>query len=259
MKKLIGVGASRGVALGQLYYFNNTVKKAGLRTVENTNAEQVRFDAARKQAIATLGELYGKAHGEIGPKASMIFKIHQMLLEDQDYVDSVDSLICDMRYTAEYAVQLAGERFAQIFAVMDDAYMKERCADMIDISTRVMRLLCGEPASNLSQPQGKLIIAANDLLPSETIQLDRNKVQAMLTCAGSKVSHTAILARTMGIPAVVGLGRELSLLQNGDTVLVDGFNGTVVVDPSEVMIAEYNSKHGNAEGAYKNLVDQLVV
>lgn len=231
MKTLCGIGASPGVAAGPLYHFNNTARRLTYTAALDLGMERMRFDMARQQAIITLGELYQKVRIEIGAEKSMIFEIHQMLLEDPDYTQCVNQVLYDLNCVAEYAVQQAGEQLAMVFSVMEDAYMRERSADIRDISNRIVRLLCGEIATDLSHKEGQLVLAADDLLPSETIQIDQSKVLAFITRSGSRVSHSAILARTMGIPVVVGLGAALDTLANGELVLVDGFTGIVTVRP----------------------------
>ena len=256
MKKLTGIGASRGVAIGRLHFFDNVQRRVEMEKCESPERELERFEAARLQSIETLGVLHDKAMEEIGPEESMIFEIHQMMLEDDDYIDSVKAAINDEGYVAEYAVQQAGEQLAGMFALMDDAYMKERASDVLDISNRIIRQLRGELAQDLSDANGQLIIAARDLLPSETIQMDQSKVQAFVTSAGSKISHASILARTMGIPAVVGLEEQLAELREGDLVVVDGFNGVVLASPDDATMAEYELKRQEYL-AYKDRLKKL--
>ena len=256
MKRLTGIGASRGVAIGRLHFFDNVQRRVEMEKCESPERELERFEAARLQSIETLGVLHDKAMEEIGPEESMIFEIHQMMLEDDDYIDSVKAAINDEGYVAEYAVQQAGEQLAGMFALMDDAYMKERASDVLDISNRIIRQLRGELAQDLSDANGQLIIAARDLLPSETIQMDQSKVQAFVTSAGSKISHASILARTMGIPAVVGLEEQLAELREGDLVVVDGFNGVVLASPDDATMAEYELKRQEYL-AYKDRLKKL--
>lgn len=256
MLKLAGVAASRGFAIGPLYYFDNTERKVELRTAQNPEAEMARFEVARLEAIRTLEELYCRARAEVGDEDSMIFEIHALLLNDPEYLESVTNLIRDARYTAEYAAQRAGERFAEIFAAMDDPYMRERSTDMLDISARVVRLLRGEAARDLSHVEGEFVLAAQRLLPSEMIQLDRKRVLGIITCTGSRVSHASILARTMGIPCVVGVGNRLSALKNGDTVIVDGFSGAAVVNPDRETVTEFSRRNAEYE-AYLVRLKQL--
>lgn len=242
MKKLTGIGASRGVAIGRLHFFKNTATKIEPRKADSPEKELVRFEEARLKAITLLGQIHEKAMMRVGPEESMIFEIHQMMLDDPDYTDSVKEQISVNCFVAEYAVQTAGEKLAGVFALMDDAYMRERASDVKDISDRIVRILCGEESSDLSGEEGALIIAAQDFMPSETIQMDRDKVQALITGAGSKISHASILARTMGIPAVVGLGEELARLTEGANTIVDGFNGVIITEPDEATLAEYQQK-----------------
>ncbi len=242
MKRLTGIGASRGVAIGKVHFIDNVVKRVECDTVVDTVLEMERFEEARLKAIEMLEELHQKAKNTVGPEESIIFEIHQLLLRDNDYVNSVHELIAKSHYSAAYAAQQTGERFAQMFSAMEDAYLRERSADMIDISSRVVRLLQGEAAYDVSQIKGQIIIAAKDLLPSETIQLDRDRVLGFVTSGGSQVSHSSILARTMGIPSVIGLGDQLAELVDGDMIVLDGFNGVLIANPPDKLLKDYHCK-----------------
>lgn len=256
MKKLTGIGASRGVAIGRLHFFDNKVKRVWPHKAQDVDAELEQFEGARKKAIETLEGLYQRALIEVGPSESMIFRIHQMMLEDQEYIDAVQILIIEKHYAAGYAVQQAAERFTQTFARIDDAYIRERSADILDASNCILRLLCGEAANDFSGVEGQFIVAAQDLLPSETIRMDQSRSLAFITSAGSKISHSAILARTMGIPAVVGLDAQLEGLDDGGLVIVDGFEGVVVYDPDEQTYQDYLERR-NAYTAYKERLKSL--
>ncbi|MBC8584948.1 phosphoenolpyruvate--protein phosphotransferase [Youxingia wuxianensis] len=243
MKRFNGIGASKGVAIGRLQFLGKKQMRVQMRLVEDVSAELERLRLARQQANETLMKLHAKALKEVGEADSMIFEIHQMMLQDLDYVETIQGYITNNKYCAEYAVQLAGEQFAQMFSSLDDEYMKERSADIIDISNRLVGLLTGRLQDDLSGYEREIVIAAEDLLPSETIQMDKSKVLAFVTSAGSKISHSAILARTMGIPAVVGVGSQLQeLLSDGDKVIVDGFSGLLIADPDEKTVEEYSAK-----------------
>lgn len=241
MRELIGISASDGMAVGTLYHFGNETRIAERRTAENAAEEYRRFDEARCKAIVMLETLYRRACAEVGVGESMIFRIHQLLLADQDYLDAVKVLIFDAHYSAEYAVQQAGIQLVRVFAMMDNAYMNARGADLLDISNRIMRLLRGESAINLSAVEGRIILAAHELLPSEMIELDRHKVLAVVTTVGSDVSHSAMLARTLRIPAVVGVGAPLDELENGVTVLVDGSRGVLIASPDAATLSAYET------------------
>ena len=242
MKRLTGIGASRGVAIGKVHFIDNVVKRVECDTVVDTVLEMERFEEARLKAIEMLEELHQKAKNTVGPEESISLEIQQLLLRDHDYVNSVHELIAKSHYSAAYAAQQTGERFAQMFSAMEDAYLRERSADMIDISSRVVRLLQGEAAYDVSQIKGQIIIAAKDLLPSETIQLDRDRVLGFVTSGGSQVSHSSILARTMGIPSVIGLGDQLAELVDGDMIVLDGFNGVLIANPPDKLLKDYHCK-----------------
>ena len=234
-----GKVAFGGIAIGpirEMVKESNVVRRV---RVENTDAEIKRFESAKAEAGEQLGALYEKAVKEVGETNAAIFEVHQMMLEDDDYCDSVRNIIETQQVNAEYAVATTGDNFAAVFAGMDDDYMKERAADVKDISERVIRVLSGGSES-VNTSEEKSIILADDLAPSETIQLDRSKVLAFVTRQGSTNSHTAILARTMNIPALVcaPVGENL----DGKMVIVDGFGGKVIIEPEEEVLAEYQKK-----------------
>ena len=191
-----------------------------------------RFEEAQETAIAQLGELYDKAMEDVGEANAAIFEVHQMMLMDLDYVDSIKNIITTQEVNAEYAVATTGDNFSRMFASMDDAYMQGRAADVKDVSDRLLGILsdAGESGVVADEP---VIVAADDLVPSETVQLDKSKVLAFATMYGSANSHTAILARTMNIPAVIGLGEGLAKEHDGHMAAIDGFTGTIYIDPDE--------------------------
>ena len=191
-----------------------------------------RFEEAQETAIAQLGELYDKAMEDVGEANAAIFEVHQMMLMDLDYVDSIKNIITTQEVNAEYAVATTGDNFSRMFASMDDAYMQGRAADVKDVSDRLLGILsdAGESGVVADEP---VIVAADDLVPSETVQLDKSKVLAFATMYGSANSHTAILARTMNIPAVIGLGEGLAKEYDGHMAAIDGFTGTIYIDPDE--------------------------
>ncbi len=257
MKKITGVGACEGIAIGKLRVFDNLAAIIAPRTVQDIEAELLRFHDARRCAIDKIEELRGMALKKVGPEDSMIFRIHQVLLNDHAYITQVESMISGGHVSAEYAVQQAGAQFASMFRQMESPYMQERSADVIDVSNRIISVLKGEYVRDLCEGEEPFILAAQDLLPSEAIRMDRSKVLAVVTCTGSKTSHAAILSRTMGIPTVVGTGMQLSMLNNGQTIVVDGANGVVIPDPDETILWEYECKRA----AYKNdrrRLEQLV-
>ncbi len=252
MKILQGKSVCGGIAAGNIFYIQHGVKPVSRTRVEAADIQQehARLRAAKEQALRELKELYNKALPEVGTQGAMIFEIHQMMLEDEDYCASIESIINTQMVNAEYAVSLTGDNFAKMFAEMDDPYMRERAADVRDISARLVRCLAGR--STLTGPQEPAIIAADDLTPSETIQLDKEKILAFATAGGSTNSHTAILARTMGIPAVVGLDAALNEL-HGASAILDGFTGELYIDPDETARAALEQKR-QKDADYKALL-----
>ena len=234
MITLIGKGVYGGIAIGKLSFFRRNGSPVPRYTVKDVDAELCRFQRAKEDALCDLKELYEKALRDIGESGAQIFEIHGMMLEDDDYNDSVRNTILTERINAEYAVSTAAENFSMVFSSMDDPYMQARAADVRDISMRLIQSLSGKSATREeSEPREQRIICADDLAPSETMQLDRAQVSAFITAEGSVNSHTAILARTMGIPAVVDVGERLMQIENGTVAIVDGFTGKVYLDPDE--------------------------
>ena len=244
MKKMIsiqGKGVSTGVAMGPLYYYQRAKSIIRRVKVEDVKAEWERFKAAQSKAIEQLGELYEKALKEAGEEAAFLFETHQMMCEDDDYVESIEGLIKDEKLNAEAAVTDIAARFADMFAQMDDAYMQARAADVKDVSGRIIGILTGVAQGGIDSPV-PVILAADDLAPSETVQLDKSKILAFVTEGGSGSSHTAILARTMGIPAIIGVGDQLKPEYEGRECIVDGATGTVVLDADEATKAVMMAK-----------------
>lgn len=230
-----------GIAIGKLSFYKKIENKIKRYKVEDTKTELERFHCARLTAMKQLEELYGKALAEIGEANAMIIQVHQMMLEDLDYLDSIQNIILNQGVNAEYAVGVTGDNFSRMFSTMEDEYMKERGADVLDISNRIIRVLSKEEdkSFDLAEP---VIIAADDLAPSETVQLDKNKVLSFITRQGSTNSHTAILARTMNIPAVIGAGADLKEEYDGKFAVVDGFTGTVYIEPDETLLEEMKAR-----------------
>ena len=253
MTLLHGEGVSRGVASGQLRFLRRNAQAQPRQEVADSEAEVLRFDQAREAAMAQLGGLYEETCAKLGEEKALLFQIHQMMLEDLDYCDSITGMIRDEHVNAEYAVEQTGEQFSQMFAQMDDDYMKERSADVLDVSRRVIRLLTGQEDEALGGDT-PCIIAADDLAPSETARLDRSKVLGFITARGSSNSHTAIFARTMGIPAVVGLGDSLLEEFDGKEVFVDGASGEVFVDPDAQTSAQLADRR-DQEAAHRRYLD----
>ena len=246
-------GVSRGVASGQLRFLRRNAQAQPRREVADSEAEVLRFDQAREAAMAQLGGLYEETCAKLGEEKALLFQIHQMMLEDLDYCDSITGMIRDEHVNAEYAVDQTAAQFSEMFAQMDDDYMKERAADVLDVSRRVIRLLTGQEDEALGGDT-PCIIAADDLAPSETARLDRSKVLGFITARGSSNSHTAIFARTMGIPAVVGLGDSLLEEFDGKEVFVDGASGEVFVDPDAQTSAQLADRR-DQEAAHRRYLD----
>ena len=233
MITLSGKSVFGGVAIGKIAFYKRQEKQVRRYHVEDTEAEVARFEDAQETAIAQLGELYDKAMEDVGEANAAIFEIHQMMLEDDDYNESVENIIETQRVNAEYAVAVTEDNFAQMFASMEDEYMRGRAADVRDISDRIIANLTGNVAVQEDSGE-KHIICADDLAPSETVSLDKDKVLAFVTAHGSSNSHTAILARNMNIPAVIGVGSDfLKEVQDGTEAIVDGFTGEIFVEPDE--------------------------
>ena len=236
-----------GIAIGHLCVYQKGEQQVTRQKIEDVEAEVKRFQVAREAAQAQLGELYDKAVKEVGEANAAIFEMHQMLLEDEDYQDSVENIIRTQQVNAEYATAVTSDHFSSMFAEMDDDYMKERAADIRDISERVIANLNGENKSKVVTDE-PVIILADDLAPSETVQLEKDKVLSFVTVHGSVNSHTAILARTMGIPALVSTEMELTQDLDGKLAVVDGNHGTIYVDPdAETMEKMKNLKKEEEE------------
>ena len=235
-----GKGVSAGIGMGPLYFYRRNKTEIPNYTVEDTNAEWLRFKGAQSVAIDQLGELAEKARVEAGDDAAFLFETHQMMAEDLDYEEAIQGMIED-GHNAEYAVDQTAQQFADMFASMDDAYMQGRAADVKDVSSRILGILCGVVQGGIDSPV-PVLLASDDLAPSETIQLDKSKILGFVTSFGSSSSHTAILARTLGIPSVVGLGDQLDPIYEGRQVVVDGATGAVIVDPTEDVLADFTRK-----------------
>lgn len=249
MNKIQGKGVCGAVTMGKLYFYKKDNDTISRKTVTDPEAEQQRFDRARQQAAQELDALHEKALREVGEIHAQIFEIHRMMLEDEDYCSSVSHIIHTQRVNAEYAVLRTSDSFSQMFSTMTDEYMQARAADVVDISNRLIRCLSGGSEESLLTRE-PVILVAEDLTPSETVQLDKEKILAFLTLRGSENSHTAILARTMAIPAVVGLG-QLDPAMEGKTAIVDGFTGTVCIDPDAEAIAAYTRKKQQEEEKHR--------
>ena len=236
-----GKGVSTGIGMGPLYFYRRSKIEIKNYTVEDTTAEWLRFKGAQAIAVEQLGELAERAREEAGDEAAMLFETHQMMAEDLDYEEAIQALITEENRNAEFAVSEVAQQFADMFASMDDAYMQGRAADVKDVSQRILSILCGVVQGGIDSAV-PVLLASDDLAPSETIQLDKSKILGFITSYGSSSSHTAILARTMGIPAIVGLGDALDPIYEGRTVVVDGGTGAVIIDPTEEVFADFVKK-----------------
>lgn len=227
-----GKGVSAGVGVGPLYYYRRATAEIKRYTVEDTDAEWHRFKGAQTGAVEQLGQLAEQARAEAGDEAAMLFETHQMMAEDLDYEEAIEDRITNQKMNAEAAVSDTAEQFAEMFASMDDAYMQARAADVKDVSQRILSILCGVVQGGIASDV-PVLLAADDLAPSETIQLDKSKILGFITAGGSGSSHTAILARTMGIPAIVGVGDALKPEYEGRQAIADGSTGALVIDPDD--------------------------
>ena len=245
----------KAVARGPILVLDKQEVQITDATVADVEAEVARVVAAVDKAKAQIATLYEKALEEVGEESAAIFEVHQMMLEDDEYLDSIYGMIRDEGMNAEFAVQMTGNTFSQIFATMDDDYMRARAADILDISGRVIRVLTNQEDVNLRDCDPSIIVA-EDLSPSETVQMDKSKILAFVTVQGSTNSHTAILARMMNIPALVMTPVELNQLQNGTEAIVDGFTGEFLLEPSEDEIAKADEKI-NAELEKRRMLEAL--
>ena len=233
MKKFTGKGVYGAIAMGKISVFQKQDTLIQRTSVKDTEAEKARVEAAKAAAAEQLQVIYEKALKEVGETNAQIFEIHMMMLEDDDYNESIQNIIDTQKVNAEYAVSITADNFAEMFSAMDDAYMQARAADVRDISDRIIANLTGNVAVQEDSGE-KHIICADDLAPSETVSLDKDKVLAFVTAHGSSNSHTAILARNMNIPAVIGVGSDfLKEVQDGTEAIVDGFTGEIFVEPDE--------------------------
>ena len=228
-----GKGVSSGVGVGPLYFYHRAKTNIKRYKVEDTDAEWQRFKTAQATAVEQLGELAEKARDEAGDEAAMLFETHQMMAEDLDYEEAIEAQIKEEKNNAEAAVTDVAAQFAEMFASMDDSYMQARAADVKDVSGRILGILCGVVEGGIAS-EVPVLLAADDLAPSETVQLDKSKILGFITAGGSGSSHTAILARTMGIPAIVGVGDALKPEYEGRAAIIDGSTGNVVIDPDEM-------------------------
>ena len=241
MECVKGKSVFKGVALGKIAVLKKNDDVVKRTKIDNPEKEIQRVAQAREQSGEQLGKLYDKAVKEVGEASAAIFEVHQMLLEDDDFNESIEEIIRNQNVNAEYAVAVTGDNFSEMFASMDDEYMKARAADIKDISGRMIRNLTGESGTDLMFDE-PVIIVADDLSPSETVQMDKEKILAFVTVHGSTNSHTAILARMMNIPAVIGADIDLNEWKTGMEAVVDGFTGEIYLNPEESVRLEARKK-----------------
>lgn len=241
MEVYTGKGVYGGIAIGRLRVIINAGRQIKRTHIKDADAEIRRFQEACGRAKAQLAELYEKSVKTIGETSAAIFEIHRMMLEDEDYLQSAENIIKTQSVNAEYAVSVTGDNFANMFSSMDDDYMRERSADVKDISERIIKILAGD-ASDESSDEEPAIILADDLAPSQTVQLDKDKILSFVTVHGSSNSHTAILARTMNIPSIIGCKIKLSVELDGKTAVADGYSGKLYIEPTEEILDKMREK-----------------
>ena len=252
MLTITGKPVYGAISIGPLALFHRNTISTAVRTITDPEAEVQRFQSAREEAAAQLGQLYEKALETVGEEDAAIFEIHQMMLEDDEYIEGVESHIREEMLNAEAAVDRTAQELAAMFRGMDDEYMQGRAADVLDISRRVEQILSGGPAIDFSQ-YDQVILAADDLAPSETMQLDTKKILGFVLSGGSASSHTAILARNLGIATVVNTGTQIHTDLEGKMAVVDGFTGTVYLDPDEATLAAMQEKQKQAQAERERL------
>lgn len=255
MQYFQGKSVYKGIVMGPVAVLKKNDYQVKRARIEDPEAEVKRVKEAVEVSKKQLGRLYDKAVREVGEASAAIFEVHQMMLEDEDYLESMENMIRIELVNAEYAAAATGDNFAEMFAAMDDEYMKARSADVKDISERLVRNLSGEGDNDLSSMEPSIIVA-DDLSPSETVQMDKEKILAFVTVHGSTNSHTAILARMMNIPALIGVPMDLNGLKTGMTAVVDGFSGQVIFEPEEDVRKE-TEKRMQEEAEKQKLLEEL--
>lgn len=255
MTKYVGKGVYGAVAIGKISVFKKNDVSVARTHIDDIEAEKARVEAAKSAAAEQLSAIYEKALKEVGETNAQIFEIHMMMLEDEDYNESIRNIIDTQHVNAEFAVAVTADNFAEMFSSMDDSYMQARAADVKDISNRIIANLTGT-ASGIADTDDKMIICADDLAPSETVSLDKDKVLAFVTAHGSSNSHTAILARNMNIPAVIGVGDKfMSDIKDGDEAIVDGFTGEIYLSPDDATKEKMLKKQADDENKKRLLLE----
>lgn len=255
MVTVTGKSVFGGIKIGKLAFLKNGQQQVERRHVVDTGAEITRFENAKLEAIKQLQDLYQKALKDVGEENASLFEIHEIMLEDLDYNESILHIIRGQEVNAEYAVSTTADNFARMFSAMDDAYMRGRAADIVDISERLVNILSGVKQAGVITDE-PVIVAADDLVPSETVQLDKKKVLGFATMYGSVNSHTAILARTMNIPAIIGLGEDLKREYHGALAIIDGFEGKLYLNPDEKTLDMMKQKQAE-EQEKRRLLQEL--
>lgn len=241
MIKVSGKSVENGIAIGRIYLYETKVHQWSKTIIQDVKAELERVEAAFTKADKQLSDLYEKSLKDVGEAEAMIFEVHRMMLEDQDFRNQVQEMIEQDMVNAEFAIDTVGKRVSQIFASMEDEYMKARSADILDIAGRVVQNLCGGGDQDIDSTE-PIILVAEDLTPSETVRMDKSKILAFVTAKGSANSHTAILARTMSIPSIVNSGIDLKPEYNGKMAIVDGYHGELIIEPDEELLLEMRGK-----------------
>ena len=253
MEVLNGKSVFGGIAIGKISIYDKGDDQVKREKVADVANEVRRFENAKEKAKEQLGVLYEKALKEVGEVNAMIFEVHQMMLDDLDYVEAIVNMIETQSINAEFAVATTGDNFSAMFSAMEDEYMKSRAADVKDISNRIIQILSGQESGGMGAVKEPVILVAEDLAPSETVQLDKSKVLAFVTSFGSTNSHTAILARTMNIPALIGVALPEEM--EGKLGIVDGFEGKLIVEPTKEVLEEYEAKKRGEEEKRKLLLE----
>lgn len=245
MKRIKGISASGGIAIGRLILLEKKEEGGTKKTISDSGKELVRLKLAKEKAVEALNGIYRDSLRRVGEKNSMIFQIHLMMLEDDDFYNAILNVISTEKVNAEYAIRKVGQEFSERFANMEDEYMRARKTDVLDIADQLIRCLGENQGEQAACPGSPSIVAVPDLMPSETMRMDQSNVLAIVTRDGSKTSHSAILSRSLGIPSVVGLGSEFQTLTDGAFTIVDGSSGEVLVDPEEEIRKQYQVKRDN--------------
>ena len=239
MERYTGKSILKGTAIGKILFYSKEEQVVQRKSVDDVQAELDRFEKAKNEAVVQLNALYEKALKEVGEVNAAIFEVHAMMVEDGDFNDSIRNVIESQSVNAEYAVAVTGDNFAKMFSEMDDDYFKARSADIKDIAERIVRILHGGHSGG-DLGDEPVILAAKDLAPSETVQMDKTKLLGFVTELGSSNSHTAILARTMNIPALIGI--HVSEEMDGKTAIIDGVSGELIIDPDEDVLKQYQQR-----------------